>query len=145
MPLVTRFALVIAITAAALLAGCPGEQMPSCHSEPASHPQGKCSAYYYQTDYGSSGKTTQALVQCNTSAAKPGGNVVAFHSVQHGIGLRWLDAHTLQVAVPEGVRLEDQRVSDTYDGYLLRYMYRSLLEGEPAFRGCGLDTPRSGT
>jgi hypothetical protein len=144
-PLVSRSALVIAITAAALLAGCPGEHFPSCQSEAVSHPEGKCSAYYYQTDYGSSGKTTQALVQCNTSATKPGGNVVAFHSLQHGIGLTWLDPHTLQVAVPEDVKLEDQRASDTYDGYLLRYVYRLMLEGEPAFGGCGLGTAQSGT
>ena len=145
MPLVSRSLLATAITAAALLTGCPGENFPSCQSEVVSHPQGKCSAHYYQTDYGSSGKTTQALVQCNTSAGKPGGNVVAFHSLQHGIGLTWLDPHTLQVAVPEGVKLEDQRVSDTYDGYPLRYVYRPLLEGEPGFRGCGLETAQSGT
>jgi hypothetical protein len=144
-PLVSRSALVVVITASALLAGCPGEHFLSCQSEAVSHPEGKCSAYYYQTDYGRSGKTTQALVQCNTSAAKPGGNVVAFRSLQHGIGLTWLDSHTLQVAVPEGVTLENQRASDTYDGYFLRYVYRPLVEGEPAYRGCGLGPTQSGT
>ena len=145
MPLVSKTAFVVALTASALLSGCPGAQFPSCQSEAVAHPAGKCSAYYYQTDYGQSGKTTQALVQCATSAAKPGGNVVAFHSLQHGIGLTWLDPHTLQVAVPEGVTLEDQRTSDTYGGYTVKYVYRRLVQGDPAFRGCGLVPAGSGT
>ena len=66
-------------------------------------------------------------------------------SVSYTHLLTWLDPHTLQVAVPEDVKLEDQRASDTYDGYLLRYVYRLMLEGEPAFGGCGLGTAQSGT
>lgn len=140
-----KSAVVVAWTASALLSGCPGEKTSSCQSEVVVHAGGKCSAYYYQADYRQGGQTTQALVQCATSSAKPGGNVVAFHSLQHGIGLNWLDPHTLEVAVPDGITLQNQRSSDTYDGYALSYVYRRLREGEPAFKGCGLAPAPSGT
>ena len=64
--------------------------------------------------------------------------MVAFHDLSHGIGLRWIDAHTLEVAVPDGVRLENKRPGDTYHGYSLRYLYRSLRPTEPAYTGCGV-------
>ena len=54
--------VVFALVAMAGLAGCPGEQLASCQGPTVSHPEGKCSAYYYQTDYRSGGATTQALV-----------------------------------------------------------------------------------
>jgi hypothetical protein len=143
-PLVSKSALVVA-GLAALLTGCPGEQFASCSGPQITHPEGKCTARYYQADYGSSGQTTQALVECAVSPARPGGNVVAFHSLEHGIGLKWLDPHTLEVATPTSVRLESKREFDTYGGYALRYVYRELTEGEPAYRGCGLAATQSGT
>jgi hypothetical protein len=144
-PLVSRSAFVVVIAALALLSGCPAEHFASCRSDAVVHPEGKCSAYYYQTAYGQGGQTTQALVQCATSAAKPGGNVVAFHSLRHGVGLTWLGPDTLEVAVPEGITLVDQRTSDTVDGHRINYVYRALREGDPAYRGCGLRASRSGT
>ena len=133
--------VIFALVATASLTGCPGEQFASCQGPTVSRPDGKCSAYYYQADYRSGGATTQALVSCNIHPGKPGGNVVAFHDLSHGIGLRWMDAHTLEVAVPDGIRLEDKRAGDTYNGYPLRYLYRSLQPAEPAYKGCGVKPP----
>jgi hypothetical protein len=133
--------LVFALSATVSLTGCPGEQLASCQGPTVSHPDGKCSAYYYQSDYHSGGATTQALVSCNIDPTKPGGNVVEFHDLSHGIGLRWIDAHTLEVAVPDGVRLENKRPGDTYHGYSLRYLYRPLRPTEPAYKGCGVKPP----
>jgi hypothetical protein len=70
-----------------------------------------------------------------------GGNVVAFHSIDHGgIGLRWLDDHTLEVAVPSGVELSSQEEGSSYLGYRLRYVYRTLEEHEQPAAGCGLSS-----
>jgi hypothetical protein len=120
----------------ALLVGCPSADYPTCSSLPVSFPGGKCSAYYYQTDYGPAGETTQAMTDCLIDSQRLGGNVVAFHTLKHGIGLRWLNANTLEVAVPEGVTLENQRTSDAYLGYPVTYKYRSLGQAEPEFTGC---------
>ena len=103
-----------------------------------SYPGGKCAAHYYQTDYRSGGRVTQALVECLALPSKLGGNVVAIHSIDHGIGLKWLGPDTLEVAVPAGATLHDRRNSDTYSGHALRYVYRVLQTGEPALQGCGL-------
>jgi len=130
--------LTILFAACLATAGCSSEPAPSCQGPTVSHPDGKCTAYYYQTDYGSGGATTQALVSCRVDQGETGGNVVAIHDLAHGIGLRWLDAHTLEVAVPDQIRLENQRARDTYSGYALKYVYRSLRPDEPAFAGCGL-------
>ena len=92
-----------------LLSGCTGDRFATCSGPVVVHPAGKCSARYYQTDYRSGGKVTQALVDCHALPAKPGGNVVALHSVANGIGLKWLTADILEVAVPVGVPLKDQR------------------------------------
>jgi hypothetical protein len=132
---------VFALVVTASFTGCPGEQVASCQGPTVSHPDGKCSAYYYQADYHSGGATTQALVACDINPGKPGGNVVAFHDLSHGIGLRWIDAHTLEIAVPDGIRLDDKRSGDTYNGYPLRYLYRSLHSTEPAYLGCGVKPP----
>jgi hypothetical protein len=64
--------------------------------------------------------------------------VVAIHSIAHGVGLKWLSANTLEVAVPTGAALQDERSGDTYGGYPLQYVYRQLQVGEPALQGCGL-------
>lgn len=127
-----------AVLAATLLAGCLESDFPACRGPVATHALGKCVASYHQADYGSGGQVTQALVECDGLPSRPGGNVVAIHSVAHGIGLRWLDPHTLEVAVPAGAELQDQRRSDRYSGYPLRYVYRELRAGEPALQGCGL-------
>lgn len=131
-----RSAIALTIVLPALLSGCPGEGYPTCSSEPVTHPEGKCAAYYYTTDYGSGGATTQALTECTIGSQRGGGNIVAFHSLQRGIGLRWIDPHTLEVSVPDDVRLEDQRMSDVYAGYPLTYTYRRLSPESPAFAGC---------
>ena len=134
----TKAALVLAMLTTVSLTGCPGEEYASCSGPVVSPPNGKCSARYYQTDYHSGGQVTQALVSCEALPAKLGGNVVAIHSIAHGIGLRWLDPSTLEVSVPAGVPLQNQRSGDAYGGYALRYVYRDLTEGDPAFLGCGL-------
>ena len=134
----SKSALVITILSVALLSGCPGPDFASCNGPVVSHPEGKCSAYYYQTDYRGGGQVTQALVECTALPSKPGGNVVAIHSIAHGVGLRWLNANTLEVAVPAGIALQDQRSGDSYGGYPLQYVYRQLQAGEPALQGCGL-------
>ena len=102
------------------------------------HPEGKCSAHYYQNDYRGGGQVTQALVECAELPSTPGGNVVAIQSIAHGIGLKWLSANTLEMAVPTGIALQDQRSGDTYSGYPLQYAYRQLQAGEPAIQCCGL-------
>lgn len=131
-----RLAISIAIALPVLLAGCPRANYPTCSSEPVTHPAGKCSAYYYKTDYGSGGVTTQALTDCSIDSQRLGGNIVAFHTLKHGIGLRWIDPHTLEVSVPDGVKLETQRVSDVYSGYPITYLYRKLSPERPEFFGC---------
>jgi hypothetical protein len=120
----------------AILSGCPMEHFPSCRGDEVFYPGGKCSAYYYQTDYNSGGETTQAMVDCTINGQRLGGNVVAFHNLKTGIGLRWIDAKTLEVAVPTGVALNDQRTSNTYLGHQLQYRYRNLQPNEPAALGC---------
>lgn len=137
-PLRDPMLIAVVLLGTASIAGCPGEQFVSCQGPTVSHPEGKCSAYYYQADFRTGGATTQALVSCRTSPAQPGGNVVSFHDLSRGIGLRWLDAHTLEVAVPDGARLEDKRAGDTYSGYKLHYVYRTLQSTEPAYEGCGV-------
>ena len=117
------------------LTGCPAP-VPTCSSPPVSTPGGFCSAYYYKGDYGSGGATTQALVDCTIDGHRLGGNIVAFHTLDHGIGLRWLDARTWEVAVPAGVELKDQRKTGFYSGHVLAYRYRALRPDEPAFSGC---------
>ena len=146
MPLVrNRLFIPIAIVLPALLAGCPSADYPTCSSAPVTHTDGQCSAYYYQTDYGSGGATTQAMTDCVVGSQHLGGNIVAFHTLQHGIGLRWLDPNTLEVSVPDGVKLEEQRTSAVYSGYPLSYTYRSLQPGSPEFTGCTLKRPAGGT
>jgi len=129
----------------ALLVGCPSADYPTCNASPVSYAGGKCSAYYYQTDYGSDGVTTQAMTDCLIDSQRLGGNVVAFHTLKHGIGLRWLDANTLEVAVPDGVTLESQRTKGIYLGYPLTYKYRSLQPGEPEFSGCSPQRSKGST
>ena len=129
---------MIVILSAALLSGCPGREFATCTGPVATHPEGMCSAHYYQADYRGSGQVTQVLVKCSELPSKPGGNVVAIHSVAHGVGLKWLSENTLEVAVPAGVALHGQRLGDTYGGYPLQYAYRQLQAGEPALQGCGL-------
>jgi hypothetical protein len=128
---------MIVTLSAALLPGCPGREFATCTGPVATHPEGMCSAHYYQADYRGSGQVTQVLVECNELPSKPGGNVVAIHSVAHGVGLKWLSADTLEVTVPAGVALQGQRPGDTYAGYPLQYAYRQLQAGEPALQGCG--------
>ena len=120
----------------ALLVGCPGADYPTCTGSRVNFAGGNCSAYYYKTDYGTGSVTTQALTDCLIDGQRLGGNVVAFHTLDHGIGLRWLDANTLEVAVPDHIKLENQRTKDLYRGHPLSYQYRSLQPGEPEFSGC---------
>lgn len=135
--LVNRLQLVISISSAfALLVGCAGSDYPKCTGPRVNVAGGKCSAYYYQTDYGSGGVTTQALTDCIINGERMGGNIVAFHTLSHGIGLRWLDPNTLEVAVPDGIRLENQHSKGGFLGHQLSYKYRSLRPGEPEFSGC---------
>lgn len=136
LPVRNRPLIPIALLLPALLAGCPGADYPTCSSTPVTHPDGSCSAYYYQTDYGSGGATTQAMTECVVGAQRGGGNIVAFHTLQHGIGLRWLDPNTLEVSVPDGIKLEDQQTRAIYSGYPLRYIYRRLQPGSQAIAGC---------
>lgn len=135
MTLERNLLLTVSAVAALALAGCPSPS-PTCSSPPVTAPGGVCSAYYYKTDYGAGGATTQALVDCNVKGSRLGGNVVAFHVLNHGIGLQWLDERTLEVAVPAGVKLENQRDADVYNGYALTYRYRALRPDEVAFSGC---------
>ncbi|SDW58256.1 hypothetical protein [Lysobacter enzymogenes] len=108
-----------------------------CASEPATHPQGQCRARYYQTDFGDHA-VTQAMVECITANNTLGGNIVAIPSLRAGIGLRWLDPQTLEVATAPGGRRDDAGSSSVYDGLRLRYVYRDLRRDEPAWAGCGL-------
>jgi hypothetical protein len=139
--------LVIAFIASIsfLLAGCPRADYSTCSSQPATFPGGKCSARYYQSNFGPGNATTQATTECKIGAQQLGGNIVAFDSIDHGIGLRWLDANTLEVSVPDGAKLEDQRQRDAYLGYRLTYKYRSLLPTDSAFSGCHPKRPKSST
>ena len=142
----TKWLAVVSIAGlSALLAGCPNADYATCSSTPVTFPGGKCSAYYYQNDYGSGGVTTQAMTDCKIDSQRLGGNVVAFHTLEHGIGLRWLDANTLEVSVPDDVKLESQRTRDVYLGQPLTYKYRSLLPGSPEFSGCNPKRQRGGT
>ena len=59
-----------------------------------------------------------------------------FHHLKSGIGLRWIDANTLEVAVPSDVEINDSRPSSTYLGHQLQYRYRYLQPNEPAALGC---------
>ena len=133
-----KSAVATIVLSTALLSGCAGKEFASCTGPTVMHPEGKCAAHYYQTDYRSGGQVTQALVECVDLPSKPGGNVVAIHSIAHGIGLKWLTPNTLEVAVPVSAALQDRRDGDTYSGYPLRYVYRELKVGEPASQGCGL-------
>ena len=128
-----------------LLAGCPSADYPTCSSSPVTHPGGNCSAYYYQTDYGSGGETTQAMMDCVIDSQRLGGNVVAFHTLEHGIGLRWTGPNTLEVLVPDGVKLEDRRTSDVYRGYPVKYQYGRLLPDSPDYKGCAPKRQSGGT
>lgn len=130
--------LVVAsvIGVSALLGGCSAANYPTCSGPKVTYPGGQCEAYYYQTDYGTGGVTTQALTDCEIDSQRVGGNVVAFHTLKHGIGLRWLDENTLEVSVPHGVKLEDQRLSDVYLGHSLKYQYRLLRPTSSEFSGC---------
>ena len=128
-----------------LLVGCPSTDFPTCSGPLAAIPGGSCRAYYYQTDYGSGGATTQALTDCEFDSQRLGGNVVAFHTLSRGIGLRWLDQNTLEVAVPSGVKLESQRSQDIYLGHRLTYKYRTLLPGDSVFAGCHPKRATGGT
>ncbi|WP_315385975.1 hypothetical protein [uncultured Stenotrophomonas sp.] len=127
--------LLIAIVAS--VAGCPGESV-SCKGPVVSHPNGICSAYYYQSSYGNDEEVTQALVSCESRAGNLGGGVVSFPTKAHGIGLRWIDESTLEVAVPDGVDLEHGLLGSTYNGHALRYVYKSLQPNEPEYEGCGI-------
>ena len=126
------------------LSACPSADYPTCTGTKVTFPGGKCSAYYYKTNFGSGGATTQALTDCEISSQRLGGNVVAFHTVDHGIALRWLNANTLEVAVPSGVKLENKRSGDVYMGYPLTYKYRDLQPTEAEFVGC-TPSDRGGT
>ena len=128
-----------------LLAGCASDDYPTCSSSPVTHPDGNCSAYYYQTDYGSGGVTTQAMTDCLIDSQRLGGNVVAFHTLEHGIGLRWTGPNTLEVLVPDGVKLEDRRTSDVYRGYPVEYQYGQLLPDSPDYKGCAPKRQSGGT
>lgn len=131
----SKTALVIAGLSVTLFSVSPGPDFATCAGPLVSHPEGKCTAHYYQTDYRDGGQVTQALVECAAIASITGGNVVAIHSIAHGIGLKWLSANTLEVAVPAGVALQDQRFGDSYGRYTLRYVYRQLQAGEPDLQG----------
>ena len=111
-----KSAVATIVLSTALLSGCAGKEFASCTGPTVMHPEGKCAAHYYQTDYRSGGQVTQALVECVDLPSKPGGNVVAIHSIAHGIGLKWLTPNTLEVAVPVSAALQDRRDGDTYSG-----------------------------
>ena len=136
------FGLLIVVSG--LLAGCPGTQSSTCSGPEVLIPGGKCTAYYYQADYGAGSATTQALVKCLIDSQQLGGNVVAFHTLDHGIELKWLDETTLEVAVPKGAKLEDRRLAAAYMGHKLVYRYRYLQPSDQQFVGC-LGETRGGT
>lgn len=138
MPLVPRARALRALLAALLpLLAASCSEPVGCASEPVVHPRGACSARYYQTDFGDRG-VTQAMFECATGAGRTGGNIVAIPSLRAGIGLRWLDPQTLEVALAPGGRRDDVRLRDVYDGLRLRYVYRDLRNDEPAWAGCGI-------
>jgi hypothetical protein len=126
---------VLAMVALATLSGCPA-RFPTCSSNPVASPGGLCSAYYYKADYGAGGAVTQALVDCTIEGQRLGSNIVAFNRLDYGIGLRWLDARTLEVAVPASINMKDQRKTGFYSGHVLTYRYRTMRPDEPAFSGC---------
>ena len=85
------------------------------------------------------------MTDCKIKAQRLGGNVVAFHTLDHGIGIRWLDATTLEVAVPTDTKLEDKRAGDVYLGHKLTYVYRDLTPEDPEFNGCQPKRQAGGT
>ena len=115
--------------------GCSNADFSSCSSIRVIDSKGICSAYYYQADYGASGQITQALIDCNGT----GGNIVTLHSIDYGIGLKWIDTNTLEVSIPEEIEPNDQRKNGTYSGYKINYVYRNLLLNEPEYYGCNLN------
>jgi len=75
-----------------LLSGCSGADYPTCYGPHVTYPDSKCGAYYYKTNFGSGGVTTQAVTECEIDEQRLGGNVVALHTLKHGVGLmqtRW--------------------------------------------------------
>lgn len=68
-----------------------------------------------------------------------GSGVVGFSSLKHGIGLRWLDANTLEIAIPDGVKLDYQRKTSFHPQQGLTYRYRGLRPDDPVYAGCGAD------
>ena len=84
-------------------------------------------------------------MDCRVKSSKLGGNIVAFHTIEHGVALRWLGPTTLEIAVPAGVDLVDQRATGFFAGHELAYQYRSLSPSEPEFRGCNPRSKSSGT
>ena len=124
------------LASAILLTGCAVESNPGCRSIPVAYTDGKCSAYYYKTNLGAGKATTQAMVDCVIDSQRLGGNVVAFHSLTRGIGLRWLNSNTLEVLVSDDVELKDQRTGDDYLGYRVNYTFGRLRPENPEFTGC---------
>ncbi|QQP96105.1 hypothetical protein [Lysobacter enzymogenes] len=108
-----------------------------CAGEPVAAADGRCRARYYQTDFGDRA-VTQAMVECTSGNGTFGGNIVAVPSLRAGIGLRWIDPQTLEVALAPGGRRDDVRLADVYDGLRLHYVYRDLRRDEPAWAGCGI-------
>lgn len=67
-------------------------RLPTSYGPHVIYPGGKCGAYYYKTDFGSGGVTTQAATECEIDEQRLGGNVVALHTLKHCVGLmqtRW--------------------------------------------------------
>jgi hypothetical protein len=118
-----------------LLPACTGNPLEMCTGPTVSIPGGPCTAYYYQTRNGADEVGTQALTECNIGLNNAGGNVISFSAPKTGIELRWLDAHTLEVAVPEGVA-GSGRTHDTYYGYPLTYQYRTISPTDAEYEGC---------
>jgi hypothetical protein len=128
---------IIAIAfAAALLSGCPMEKPPSCYSDVVSYPGGKCVAYYHRAENFDGVKVAEAMVNCTIKGEDRSGTVVELDNLKKGIGLRWINANTLEVAVPKGVRLNNQLTSDKYLGQQLQYRYRELKPNESAVLRC---------
>jgi hypothetical protein len=118
------------------LAGCStgSNEFVQCRGPSVAHPDGKCSAYFYQTDYRSGGKVTQALVSC--FGGRLGGGVAAFHAIDNGMGLVWLSPTELEVSVPSGQKLSDRRTSGQYDGLQLRYAYKEVNRDNASIKSC---------
>ncbi|KRA15289.1 hypothetical protein [Lysobacter sp. Root604] len=73
-----------------------------------------------------------------------GSGIIDFGSLKHGIGLRWLDARTLEIAVPDGLALDytHQISFHPEQGLTYRYPdlpYRSLRADDPDYAGCSHD------